>query len=207
MASSMKALPRLAGTLLSALAAFVLSNGAAAHTTSLGFTPGNTAGSVTIWAGSYTHGGTPVNEGVATLTGVTVSYNQSQPFNIVPQSTKPAGLVDGNNNFFWGDAVGGVYPFPLSVDPVLFGGVAWWQGTTFTGLVPGTYTFSCGNNCGVTAQWQSLNTGAAEAVTIVLTSGVIGGGSNDIPTLSEWGLIITMLLLATAAAYTIRRRG
>jgi hypothetical protein len=207
MASSMKALPKLAGALLSTLAAFVLSSGAAAHTTSLGFTPGTTAGSVIIWTGSYSHGGTPVNEGTGTLTGISVSYNQSQAFNIGPVATKPAGLIDGTNNFFWGNAVGGVYPFPLSVDPVLFGGVVAWQGTQFSGLVPGTYSFTCGNNCGVTAQWQSLNTGANEAVTITLTSGVIGGGSADIPTLSEWGLIITMLLLATAAAYTIRRRG
>lgn len=203
------AVPSL-GKLLGLLAACAFAGVAAAHTTSLGYTPGATSGSVTIWTGSYSHGGTPVNEGIGTLTGVTVSYNQSQAFNIAPTGTKPAGLVDGVNNFFWGNAVSGVYPFPLSVDPVLFGGVVWWQGVTFTGLSPGTYTFTCGNNCGVTAQWASLNTGANESVTITLTSGNIGGGGAPpavIPTLSEWGLIIAMLLLAAAAAFTLRRRG
>jgi IPTL-CTERM motif len=182
---------------------------AAAHTTSLGYVPGTTAGSVTFFTGSYSHGGTPVNEGTATLTGVTVVYNQVVNFNIPPVGTKPAGLVDGTNNFFWGPLVGSTYPFPVSVDPVLFGGVVWWQGVTFTGLVPGTYTFTCGNNCGVTAQWQSLNSGAGETVTVNLTGSVIGGGGGpaaDIPTVSEWGLILSALLLLAMGLFTLRFR-
>lgn len=182
---------------------------AAAHTTSLGYVPGNTAGSVTFWTGSYSHGGTPVNEGTATLVGVTVVYNQVVNFNIPPVGTKPAGLVDGTNNFFWGPLVGSTYPFPVSVDPVLFGGVVWWQGVTFTGLVPGTYTFTCGNSCGVSAQWQSLNSGAGETVTVNLTGSVIGGGGGpaaDIPTVSEWGLILSALLLLGMGLFTLRLR-
>jgi len=182
---------------------------AAAHTTSLGFEPGTTAGSVTFWAGSYGHGGTPVNEGVVTLTGVTVTYNQSQPFNIGPVNVKPAGLIDGTNNFFWGPLSGGTYPFPVNVDPVLFGGVVWWQGVTFTGLVPGQYTFSCGNNCGTTQQWQSINSGVGEEVLLVLAAGVIGGGRGpaaDIPTVTEWGLILSALLLLAMGLYTLRFR-
>jgi IPTL-CTERM motif len=182
---------------------------AAAHTTSLGYVPGTTAGSVTFWTGSYSHGGTPVNEGTATLTGVSVNYNQVVNFNIPPVSVKPAGLVDGTNNFFWGPLVGSTYPFPVSVDPVLFGGVVWWQGVTFTGLVPGTYTFTCGNNCGVTQQWQSLNSGAGETVTVNLTGNVIGGGGGpaaDIPTVSEWGLILSALLLLAMGVFTLRFR-
>ncbi|HVE48272.1 MAG TPA: IPTL-CTERM sorting domain-containing protein [Casimicrobiaceae bacterium] len=202
---------RLGCALFSALVALITSIGTAfAHTTSLGFVPGAAAGSVIIYSGSYAHGGTPVNEGVATLTGVTVTYNQSLPFNIPPVATKPAGLVDGTNNFFWGPANSmGVYPFPVSTDPVLFGGVVTWQGVTFTGLSPGTYTFTCGNSCGVTQQWQSLNTGANETVTIVLTSGSIGGGgapptTANIPTLSEWGLILLALIMGGVTFYTYR---
>ena len=182
---------------------------AAAHTTSLGYVPGTTAGSVTFWTGSYSHGGTPVNEGTATLTGVSVNYIQVVNFNVPPVGTKPAGLVDGTNNFFWGPLVGSSYPFPVSVDPVLFGGVIWWQGVTFTGLVPGTYTFTCGNNCGVTQQWQSLNTGAGETVTVNLTGSVIGGGGGpaaDIPTVSEWGLILSALMLLAMGLVTLRFR-
>ncbi len=180
-----------------------------AHTTSLGFVPGTTAGSVTFYTGSYNHGGTPVNEGTATLTGVTVTFNQVVNFNIPPVGTKPAGLVDGTNNFFWGPIAGGVYPFPVSVDPVLFGGVIWWQGVTFTGLVPGTYTFTCGVTCGVTQQWASLNTGGGEIVTVTLTGRVIGGGGGpptDIPTVSEWGLILSALLLLALGLFTLRFR-
>ncbi len=179
---------------------------AAAHTTSLGYVPGTTAGSVTFYTGSYTHGGTPANEGTATLTGVTVSYNQSVNFNIPPVGVKPAGLIDGFNNFFWGPFNGTVYPFPVSVDPNLFGGVVWWQGVSFTGLSAGTYTFTCGTSCGVTAQWASLNTGGGEVVTVTLTGASIGGGSTEIPTLSEWGLIVMALLLAASTAAVLRRR-
>ena len=184
-------------------------NVANAHTTSLGFVPGTTAGSVTFFTGSYSHGGTPINEGTATLTGVTVTYSQVINFNIPPVGVKPAGLVDGTNNFFWGPAVAGVYPFPVSVDPVLFGGVVWWQGVTFTGLVPGTYTFTCGTTCGVSAQWASLNSSGGEIVTVTLTGSVIGGGGGpaaDIPTVSEWGLILSALTLLALGLFTLRLR-
>jgi hypothetical protein len=198
--------------LLAVLGFFGLFAGAStvlAHTTSLGYVPGTTAGSVTFWTGSYAHGGTVVNEGIATLVGVSVTYNQSVPFNIAPVTVKPAGLVDGTNNFFWGPFNGTVYPFPVSVDPVLFGGVVVWQGVTFSGLVPGTYTFTCGNNCGVTAQWQSINTGAGETVTVNLTGSVIGGGGGppaDIPTVSEWGLILSALMLLAMGLVALRFR-
>jgi hypothetical protein len=193
--------------LLGFVASFAGIGAAVAHTTSLGYVPGNTAGSVTFWTGSYAHGGNPVNEGMATLTGVTVTYSQTVSFNIGPVNSKPAGLVDGTNNFFWGPLNGSVYPFPVSVDPVLFGGVVWWQGVTFTGLVPGTYTFTCGNNCGVSQQWQSLNTGAGETVTVSLTGNVIGGGSTaDIPTVSEWGLMLSALLLLAMGLVALRFR-
>lgn len=195
--------------LLGLIGLFAGIGAAFAHTTSLGFVPGTTAGSVTFWAGSYSHGGTPVNEGTVTLNGVNVSYSQTVSFNIGPVSTKPAGLVDGTNNFYWGPAVGGVYPFPVSVDPVLFGGVVWWQGITFTGLVPGNYTFTCGNNCGVTAQWQSINSGAGEIVPLSLSGNVIGGLAStaaDIPTVSEWGLILSAVLLLVMGLVTLRLR-
>ena len=77
-----RAVSRLARLTCGVLGAAALTIGvAAAHTTSLGYVPGTTAGSVTIWTGSYLHGATVVNEGTATLTGVTVAYNQSVPFN------------------------------------------------------------------------------------------------------------------------------
>jgi hypothetical protein len=174
-----------------------------AHTTSIGYVPGGTPGSVTFWTGSYSHGGTPVNEGTATLTGVSVVYNQVVSFDIPPVGTKPVGLVDGTNNFYWcNDAT---FSFPCSTDGGIGGGVVWWQGVTFTGLTPGTYTFSCGGTCGVTAQWDTLP-GASGSVTVNLTGVVIGGGPTEIPTVSEWGLILTALLLLAAGIFALRLR-
>ncbi len=188
---------RLKTTITAALALGLSAAGAAyAHTTSLGFVPGTNPGEVTFWTGSYSHGGTPVNEGIGTLTGVSVPYGPvSNPFNLGPVNVKPAGLVDGTNNFFWGPSP---FPFPLSTDPNLFGGVVWWQGVTFASLVPGTYSFTCGTQCGVTAQWASLTQagGQAGAVQVTLQAGDIGGGQVPEPA----GLAVLGLALAGLAA-------
>ncbi len=160
-----------------------------AHTTSIGYVPGANPGEVTFFTGSYVHSGTPVNEGSLTLTGFSLSFGPTTvPFNIAPVSTEPSGLVDGTNNFFWGQSstLGFTYDFPLSTDPILFGGVAWWQGVTFAGLQPGAYDVTCGATCGVTAQWDSLSTAGAiqnlsgglgqDTVRFTLTGQDIGGG-------------------------------
>ena len=46
-----------------------------AHTTYLGYVPGAGNGQVTFWAGHYSHGDVPGDEGTGTLTGVSLSYN------------------------------------------------------------------------------------------------------------------------------------
>lgn len=167
---------------------------AMAHTTSIGYVPGANPGEVTFWTGSYAHGGTPNNEGTLTLTGVDVVFNQSVAFNITPVGVKPAGLVDGSNNFFWdiSSTPGFSYDFPVSTDPNLFGGVIWWQGVTFTGLNAGTYDVTCGATCGITQQWDSLSTAGnvqnlsggldPDTLRFTLTAGDIGGGgTNNVP--------------------------
>lgn len=119
--------------------ALALAMTAAAHTSSLGYVPGSAAGSVTIWTGSYDHGGFPGVEGTGTLTGVDVVYSSSQNFSLGVTATKPTGLVDGTNNFFWAEDGRGAYTFPNSVDPIIFGlGIKYWQGVTYTGLTAGT---------------------------------------------------------------------
>ena len=184
--------------------AFLLSGcflGAAqAHTTSIGYVPGSTSGSVTFWTGSYSHGSLPNNEGLVRLQGLSNTYDQTVAFNIAPTNSKPLGLIDGTNNFFWGNfnSALGRYPFPLSVDPVLFGGVVWWQGVTFTGLSAGNYLFGCGNTCGVTAQWASLN-GSGDLVPLTLTEGDVGG----VPEPESWAMMIAGFGLVGAVA---RRR-
>ncbi len=107
---------------------------ASAHTTSLGYVPGFAPGTVTFWTGSYEHTGIAVNEGTFTLQGVTnPAYLAVVNANVLPTRTRPAGLVDGTNNFFWAQS-GSTYTFPNSVDPLLFGGIVDWQGITFSGL-------------------------------------------------------------------------
>lgn len=196
----------LSYVLLGIVVFFSSINFANAHTTSLGYVPGANPGEVTFWTGSYNHGGTPVNEGTATLTGVDVVYNQVVNFNIAPVNAKPAGLVDGTNNFFWGPFP---YPFPVNTDPVLFGGVVWWQGVTFTGLSPGTYDFTCGGTCGTTAQWVSLTAagGSGGTVRITLTAGSIGGGTvGAIPTLSQWAMWVMAFLLGLWGMVMLHKR-
>ena len=184
--------------LASSLAAGSWSIAASAHTTSLGYVPGDDPGEVTFWTGSYDHGGIPANEGLGTLTSVSTGISQTVAFSLGPVSTRPDGLVDGTNNFFWGDFDGTRYPFPLSTDPVLFGGVEWWQGITFTGLTPGDSIFGCGAVCGVTAQWSSLN-GAGDTVRLTLTGRDIGGA---VPEPGTWAM---MLLGFGATGFAMRR--
>jgi hypothetical protein len=183
------------------LLAFTIGTASVAHTTSIGYTPGSTAGTVTFWTGSYEHGGAPSNEGVVALNGVSVVFSDTAAFDIGPVSTKPGGLVDGTNNFFWGDFDSslGRYPFPLSTDPDLFGGIRYWQGVTFTGLTAGTYDFGCGSTCGTTAQWESLN-GAGDIVRVTLTGDDVSGG---VPEPASWALMIAGFAMVGSA---MRRR-
>lgn len=174
--------------LFAASAALLLPAIASAHTSSLGYVPGSTAGSVVFWAGSYEHGGSVFNEGTFTLQGITnPAFLAVVNANVAPTGAKPAGLVDGTNNFFW--AVDGTsptgYTFPVATDPIIFGlGISHWQGISFSGLAPGVYSFTCGSTCGTTQQWDTLD---SRAVQITLTSRDIGGG---VPEPSTWLLMI-----------------
>ena len=150
----------------------VVATSAQAHTTSIGFVPGTVFGDVTFWTGSYFHGGTVVNEGSITLTGTSGAAlgfgSVTQDFDIAPVSLKPTGLVDGTNNFYWPDGFGSPLDMSLTSDPGIAGGVVFWQGTTFSGLVAGTYDFSCGAgglDCGDTAQWDDWGPGT-ESITL-----------------------------------------
>ena len=172
--------------IIAATAAFGAATASNAHTTSLGYVPGTTAGSVIIWAGHYSHGGFPPLEGIGNLTGVSLVYSQAKPFSIGPVGIKPAGLIDGTNNFFWSAFP---YIFPQNVDPMLFGGVVHWQGVEFTGLAPGTYDYTCGLTCGDTQEWESLAAvgGSDAIVRFTLTGADIGG---NVPEPATWAMMV-----------------
>lgn len=182
---------------------------AMSHTTSLGYVPGFSPGTVTFWTGSYEHGGTANNEGTFTLQGITnPAYLSVVGANVAPTRTRPTGLVDGTNNFFWHQVSGG-YTFPNGTDPNLLGGVVDWQGITFTGLAAGTYNFTCGATCGTTQQWASLSTigGADGSVRITLTAGDVGGGGpGAVPESATWMMMIAGFGMAGTAMRYRRRK-
>jgi hypothetical protein len=159
-----------------------------AHTTSLGYVPGSTVGEVTFWAGSYDHGDVPGPQGVGTLVGVTNPAFDSGaiPFNNVVTS-KPAGLVDGTNNFFWNAS----YVFGQGNDPGLFGGVVHWESLTITGLLAGVYDFTIADDARTTEEWANLTQvgGQPGSVQITLTAGDVGGGGNNVPEPASLALV------------------
>jgi hypothetical protein len=127
------------------------------HATSIGYTNAG-PGAVTVWLGTYNHGGHHL-EGSMQLQGVmgTVYGPTINPFTILTaDNAKPAGLVDGTNNFFDPNGTGGNVPL-VGVDPVLFGGVNHWQGATFAGLTAGDYQFTWIPANNPTAEWSPLN--------------------------------------------------
>ena len=67
------------------------------------------------------------------------------------------------------------YPFPVSVDPNLFGGVVHWESMTFTGLLAGIYDLTIADDARTTAEWQNLTQGS---VRVTLTAGDIAPPTN-----------------------------
>jgi autotransporter-associated beta strand protein len=106
-----------------------------AHTSSIGYSNPNPY-ELTFWYGTY-HADNEITgfEGSFHLVSSN-GMDQTVPFTMLADAAhRPAGLIDGETNFFSnGTSLVGVNP---SIQPVIN-----WQGVAFTGLAPGTYTFT-----------------------------------------------------------------
>lgn len=204
------------------LVVFALSmaaNTASAHTTSLGFLPGENSGDVVFWAGTYDHYEfncpevPPANEGTLTVTGIegTVYGPVELPFDIAATCTRPEGLVDGDNNCYYNSDDGGTSSYlDCSIsDPSTgywgFLETIAWQGVQISGLEPGTYSVTCGQNCGSTVTWQSFDNSDGN-VRVVLEAEDVGLDYMSVPTLSETGKLAMLLLMVTAGMLVVRSR-
>ena len=134
---------------------------ASAHTVSIGYVFAG-PGAVTLWYGSY-HNTATFNEADTQLVGP--GYYSLKNM-VLLSGIKPMGLVDGTNNFYSntaGTALVGIPEFVVSTDgsggsfdPAVKS-VLNWQGATYTGLRPGTYTFTYNPLALPTVEWHPIN--------------------------------------------------
>ncbi len=105
-----------------------------AHSVSVGYVVSG-PGSITVYYGAY-HGLTAA-EGLVSLVGPVTIVKAAG--NVV--GTKPAGLVDGTNNFFAGACNGGSLSTPTA-----------WESATFTGVPDGIYSIQLTGSFSI--NWQ-----------------------------------------------------
>jgi len=135
--------------------------GARAHTVSIGYAFTG-PGAVTLWYGSY-HADATFNEANVQLVGP--QFNQTIVYTLI-SSVKPAGLIDGVNNFYSNTAGTALVGTPQIVASTDGSGGSFnpatqsilnWQGAIFTGLKPGTYTFTYNPLSLPTVEWHPIN--------------------------------------------------
>lgn len=186
-----------------AMVLLAVSGGANAHTKAIGY-HNSGPGSVTFWFQSWHGFSAPFFEGSFNLVGIN---GNPYPSTTVPFSlsvgVKPPLLIDGTNNFFACNRLpNGLCP----TDEDAQGGSKW-QGVQFTGLQAGDYRFTYIPIANPSADWASATPGV-NSNTLTLSGAVVGGPppATDIPTLSEWTLILLGGLVALFGIGRLSRR-
>ena len=170
---------------VAALGAFLLSSPVAyAHTISIGSFNAGSPGSVTLVMGTYSHGAGVV-QGTMQLTAGPGGFMPSAIVNMGPLlTTKPSGLIDGNNNFFADcGSSSGCTSDPDSYSQSTNGTgqtTVNWQGATFSGLNAGLYTYALS---GMTAaNWNNWNSFDANwNGTLVISGTSVGVSGVPVP--------------------------
>ena len=161
-----------------ALACALYGSRSEAHTVSIGYAFVS-PGTVNLWYGSY-HNTATFNEADVQLVGP--SFNQTVAYTLL-SGTKPAGLVDGVNNFYSNTAGTALVGVPEQVASTDGSGGAFnpatqsvlnWQGATFSGLRPGTYTFTYNPLGAPTVEWHPINDVIRTGTFTLTASDVLG---------------------------------
>jgi hypothetical protein len=155
------------------------------HAITMGYENAGSIGAVDLWMGSYHTGSSSNFEGSLTLTGINGNSYAANTVNFsLWDPNKPAGLVDGVNNFYAatqhnaGSALddGTYWSANLETN---YGDATNWQGVSFTGLTSGDYDFSYACS-GCSMYWDPWNSGLTSSFT--LTDDVIAGSPIPEPT-------------------------
>jgi hypothetical protein len=158
---------------------------------------------VTMWYKSWHGNAAPFTEGSLDLVGINGnSFPLTNTAFDLTSGTLPSGLIAGDNYFFACSSNPNGF---CSTDEDQQGGNKW-QGVEYCGLQPGDYQFTYIPIANPSQDWEPATPGVLSNVFSLDAAALGGGGTQAVPTLSEWALIILSLAMALTAMVMLPRR-